>query len=658
MSTLETPFRPSDIPLGLVGYWKFNNDATDSSGNGYDLTPQNTPTYTANGSYWKDTYCGNTVEASNQLWSYTDPTNLHFTASCSIAFWMKHSTDTGGEIFICRAGGDKGYQIKIEATKKITFEVNYATDYESADNAIVTGKWQHFCYTFDYGTTNECNLYIDGNLAKSSTTTAAITSVAANLVISNAMGASFFDMAAWSVVLTPLQVKSLALGVDLSKYAYRPNNVSTQPTHWWKLNEVSGNRADSVSTNPLTLTDNNTVLSSGGYVEGVGALFVPANSESLSASDSADWDFGTGDFSFSLWMRLTATPNGTTKYIISRKSGGDVNYCIYYDGTNLVTRIANANVNIPTVSMVSGGTYHIAWKRTSGECGVYVDGIQLGANVTKTTDIQEAETLTIGAYQGGVQGIPAVITDVSVWKGYALTDAEIKSLACALPIQRKGIVSYWKGADVNDSIGTATLTNAGGVTFGAGLFANGMICDGGATGYLSSGDDSLAVTGDMTALTWIKTAGVGADCGFMGIDVAGNGYGFLKGGSGETNWYGSGSVGTAKSAAPTANVFTHMVGVTSGAGYQQFTNGVATGVETAGTDYPQTSAAETFYLGWAGSTLGKVACTLSETIIAKRYFRPEEIKAVYLKGLNGKEVTSSESGGSSSNSLGQFFALL
>jgi hypothetical protein len=33
---------------------------------------------------------------------------------------------------------------------------------------------------------------------------------------------------------------------------------------------------------------------------------------------------------------------------------------------------------------------------------------------------------------------------------------------------------------------------------------------------------------------------------------------------------------------------------------------------------------------------------MNETVLTKRYFRPEEIKAVYLKGLNGKEVTSSE----------------
>ena len=33
---------------------------------------------------------------------------------------------------------------------------------------------------------------------------------------------------------------------------------------------------------------------------------------------------------------------------------------------------------------------------------------------------------------------------------------------------------------------------------------------------------------------------------------------------------------------------------------------------------------------------------MDELVIAKRYFRPEEIKAVYLKGLNGKEATSSE----------------
>ena len=33
---------------------------------------------------------------------------------------------------------------------------------------------------------------------------------------------------------------------------------------------------------------------------------------------------------------------------------------------------------------------------------------------------------------------------------------------------------------------------------------------------------------------------------------------------------------------------------------------------------------------------------MDEALFAIRYFRPEEIKAVYLKGLNGKEATSTE----------------
>ena len=46
--------------------------------------------------------------------------------------------------------------------------------------------------------------------------------------------------------------------------------------------------------------------------------------------------------------------------------------------------------------------------------------------------------------------------------------------------------------------------------------------------------------------------------------------------------------------------------------------------------------------------------TLDDVVIAQRWFRPEEIKAVYNKGFNGKEVTTTEI----PVGAGNFFTLL
>lgn len=67
---------------------------------------------------------------------------------------------------------------------------------------------------------------------------------------------------------------------------------------YWKLDEASGARADSNSTN--TLTDNNTVTSDTGKISNAGK-FAALNSELLSIADNTNFFF-TSAFSFSCWV--------------------------------------------------------------------------------------------------------------------------------------------------------------------------------------------------------------------------------------------------------------------------------------------------------------------------------------------------------------------
>lgn len=68
---------------------------------------------------------------------------------------------------------------------------------------------------------------------------------------------------------------------------------------YWKLDEASGNRADSHGSN--TLTDNNTVGAAAAVIND-GANFVRANSEHLSLSGSG-LQPGTTDFTITAWIK-------------------------------------------------------------------------------------------------------------------------------------------------------------------------------------------------------------------------------------------------------------------------------------------------------------------------------------------------------------------
>lgn len=85
---------------------------------------------------------------------------------------------------------------------------------------------------------------------------------------------------------------------------------------YWKLDEASGSRADAHSTN--TLTDNNTVTSNPGIIN-TAAQFTAANSESLSAADSAALSTGNIDFTIACWVYLDSK---ATRETIATKGGG------------------------------------------------------------------------------------------------------------------------------------------------------------------------------------------------------------------------------------------------------------------------------------------------------------------------------------------------
>jgi hypothetical protein len=629
-------FRPSDISTGLVGYWKFNNDATDSSGKGYDLTAVDSPAYDV-ADYWKSGEYSVHPDGSADYFTRARNTDLDLLNKLTITAWVKLDDLGNYHSIITKDSGVGGYIIYIDATTGI---VNFQTagTAHASTTGLSAGKWHHLACVYDQATKR---IYIDGNLNYSVAWTTDCTDTAGNLTIgaSDAHNTLQFDgnlkdLAVWSEALTPLQIKSLALGVDLSKYAYRPNNVSTQPTHWWKLNEVSGTRADSIGDH--TLTDSTTTASGGGYVEGVSALY---SSDYFSRANSTDYDFSTGDFTLRARIKFT-TVGSDTYYNIMGKYGGGSSGWLWkvdpYSGT-LLSRVTvdSTNIDFTIPQPTAGVWYDYVLQKSGTSIKLFIDGIQAGSTGTITTVNGDAVSFNLGGAGNNAGSFTGNMEDVAIWKGYALTDSEIKSLACALPIQRQGIVSYWKGANVNDSIGSNTLTNNGSVTFGSGLVGNCSIFSG--ANSLSSGDISLAITSDMNVLTWVKTAGVAADGGFLGRGFQANGYAFYKGGSGQVNWYGKDGAGS--TVAPDTNVWTHMVGVTTGATNALYKNACLVG-ETAGAN-PTNVSAGNFYLGWAGYA-AYTDCSMNETIVAKRYFRPEEIKAVYLKGLNGKEVTTTE----------------
>lgn len=126
-------------------------------------------------------------------------------------------------------------------------------------------------------------------------------------------------------------------------------NLTSGIVAYWALNETSGQRNDSVGTNHLT--DNNTVASATGVISN-SALFVKANSESLSSSDTSDLSMGDIDFTLAGWVKFNTVVTDTTSYITSKyTSTAAGEYFLAYAGASNAWRfsVVNPSSTIATV---------------------------------------------------------------------------------------------------------------------------------------------------------------------------------------------------------------------------------------------------------------------------------------------------------------------
>lgn len=213
----------------------------------------------------------------------------------------------------------------------------------------------------------------------------------------------------------------------------------------WKLDEASGNRADSVGSN--TLTDNNTVGNAAGISQAnasstYAADFEAGNSESLSITDAAQSGLDiTGDLSFFLWMN-PETVNGDFQIMQKFSDSGGANraYRLFMsDDTPDTIRFGVSSNGSNTVygspasvhSLSAGTWYHIGivYDASAGSVKVYKDGVQLGSTGTGlyTSINSGAASFYIGAYDGVSLFFDGVLQDAIIWN-VALSDADVLDL--------------------------------------------------------------------------------------------------------------------------------------------------------------------------------------------------------------------------------------
>jgi len=515
-------FKPIDIPTGLQGYWELNasGNRPDSSGNGNTLTDNNT-VGASTGDYWY--FGGNTsvfVSSNNEWLSITDAsqTGLEMNGTYTVAGWIRPQSMVGDDTFISKGNGTTGLLIYVNTAGEISVYHNASQVQSTYTPGLSNNRWYHIAITFD-DPNNLLYYYVNGNLwevlAQSTTPTDNAQDFTISYPGSNQFDGYMKDVAIWNTILTPVQIKSLAMGVDLSSVSYRPNNVSVAPSAWWKMNEYSAGvgavtRSDSIGS--VHLTDVGTTASSDGFTEAVGPD-MDGTTNYFTSADNTVFDFSGGVFSISAWVKsevgtldgiLAHATDGSNFMYFLLDGSGKLNFRVWQGGSQVVDVIGKT-------TFAANTWYHVAVTEDGDAWRLYVDGADDTASGGDDANrcANYTGTVYIGANEtGGGNRWPGRIVDLAIWKGYALSTDEVKNLASAFAIQQLGLVSYWQ---LDDQRKPKTVTAVGDAQIDTDQFKFGSssaLFDG--TGdYIAISahpDLNYIGTGDFTVDFWVRFA--------------------------------------------------------------------------------------------------------------------------------------------------------
>jgi len=259
----------------------------------------------------------------------------------------------------------------------------------------------------------------------------------------------------WAVHLGQLDIdltaiRSVALGIgDVDNPASGGTGVITvgslrlfpnvKPVGHWTLDDGAGTLALDASGNGNDGTVNGEPLWGAGMIDG--ALELDGVDDYVDCGNPSILDFGTGDFTVSAWINMTATERGTV-YAKGGDNSGGIRYTLAMGESNdnkmtLTTDDDSSKRQAKGATVVNDGAWHhVVGIRNGNTSLVYVDGVLDGS-----IDLPEGYDLSgtsqhnalIGAITSHTDGslekfFAGTLDDVRVYD-WALSEAEILKIA-------------------------------------------------------------------------------------------------------------------------------------------------------------------------------------------------------------------------------------
>jgi len=163
---------------------------------------------------------------------------------------------------------------------------------------------------------------------------------------------------------------------------------------------------------------------------GATSMLFDGTGDYLSASSSADWQFGTGDFTIDAWIRADSVSNGRRVGALGDVESVNGTWCFGFGtqwggGTkiNFADRISGSiNDHLSSAVTINTGTwYHIAIVRDSGTLRFFLDGVSKGT-ASCSHDLNASDTLYTGARDspgGMIEFLSGHLDGLRISKGIA-----------------------------------------------------------------------------------------------------------------------------------------------------------------------------------------------------------------------------------------------
>ena len=453
-STQTSAAPASNLRLGLVAEYKFENGAQDSSGNGFHGTLNGDVSF---GAGKIDSSAINFTGGDNCFVEIPNLVGNDF----SISFWLK-TTATGGtgqwwagkglvdgeipgatnDFGIALLGGNVGFGV---GNPDVTI---------TSSTTVNDGAWHNIIATRN-STSGAMVLYVDGVVRASGTGPTGTRATPVSLRLAslqtgfNYLAGSMDEVRIYNYPLTANEVKTLSTPASTLVANYNLDNNSL---------DSSGFANNGLTNGGVTFVAGK-VGASAMQFDGVsGYLQIPASV--------------ANDFSIAYWVKTTAT-GGTGQWWAGKGIvDGEVAGATTDFGTSLLGNKAAFGVGNPdftissTTSINDGQWHHVAATRnsTSGAMKLYVDGA-LQISGTGPTGTRSAPTaLRIGGILSG-GGFFAGAVDDARFYNYILSASQVAALFAPQPLP-----APWTNIDIgspgspgyaNNASGTWTLGGSG-----------------------------------------------------------------------------------------------------------------------------------------------------------------------------------------------------